>query len=96
MTYIQKRKANRCYGQSLNLVEHAMKKLEVEPAADTAGTGVIEIKERPKRNYKKGASNAFALNKVLEEIGINTGLKVKQKKLSPIDTTVLLKAQSDI
>lgn len=86
MVYIQKRRANRIQGMDLSLVEHSLKKLEVEPAAETMTGSGVEHKIKAKK--VKHAS----LEKVLTEIGINTGTKVKAKKLTPIDTTVLLRS----
>ncbi len=86
MVYIQKRRANRIMGSDLSLVEHSLKKLEVQPVAEAiTGSGVVH-------NIEKKKVKHASLQKVLTEIGINTGIKVKSKKLTPIDTTVLLRS----
>lgn len=92
MTYIQKRLAKRNYnlGNAL-LIDHELSKrvdgMVVSEAGSNegfSGNGTV------KRSRGTGAKKSPPLDKILEEIGVKTGVKLKCKKMSPIDTSMLL------
>ncbi len=92
MTYIQKRLAKRNYNLGdVILIDHELSKRvdgmvvnEVKSNSGISGNGMV------KRSRGTGAKKSPPLDKILEEIGIKTGAKLKCKKMSPIDTSMLL------
>ena len=87
MTYIQKRLAKRnCNLGDVILIDHELSKRvdglvfnEVRSNSGISGNG-----------RGTGAKKSPPLDKILEEIGIKTGAKLKCKKISPIDNSMLL------
>ena len=91
MTYIQKRLAKRnCNLGDVILIDHELSKRvdglvfnEVRSNSGISGNGIV-------KRRGTGAKKSPPLDKILEEIGIKTGAKLKCKKMSPIDTSMLL------
>jgi hypothetical protein len=92
MTYIQKRLAKRCANLGdVVLIDHDLSNgvdsmiiSEVRPSSVISGNGMV------KRKRGVGAKKSPPLDKILAQIGIKTGAKLKCKKMSPIDTSMLL------
>lgn len=92
VSYRNKIRARRFEDTNVKIVEHGLAGASISttssgepPAQSIAGkksrvtTNIVAIREQNR-----------SLNKVLNEIGVKTGRQVRAKKLSPIDTTMLL------
>lgn len=80
VSYRNKLRARRFEDTNMKIVEHGIDNMAVGGEYAIADTPTVKVKGREK-----------SLNRVLADIGARTGKQIRAKKLSPIDTTMLLR-----
>lgn len=92
VSYRNKLRARRFEDTNMKIVEHGLANVDCSGGeyTDVATPAAVKVKGKGK-GKEKGKEREKSLNRVLEDIGARTGKQIRAKKLSPIDTTMLLR-----